>query len=56
LVEFVGDDAEGELPVDVGVVDCVLEDDETEELVEEDFADVVAAAAWTRVKVIFNVA
>jgi hypothetical protein len=56
LVEFVGDDAEGELPVDVVVVDCVLEDDETEELVEEDFADVVAAAAWTRVKVIFNVA
>lgn len=56
LVEVVGDDMEGKLLVDVGVVDCVLEDDETEELIEEYFADVAAAAAWTRVKVMFDVA
>ena len=55
LVEVVGDDVEAKLPVDIRVVDCVLEDDKTEELIEKDFADVVTAAAWTRVNVMFDV-
>ena len=55
LLEEVGDDVEGKFPVGVAGMEEVLEDENTEEL-EDEIADVVAAAASTRLKIIFEVA